>query len=526
MPRLLVVEGEPAFFGIRFALMIHGNRLEEARNREATGTRSCDSMRFSRMVPHTPDEDLLSNEWPDGILRPLAASTRLPTTNPMLNGIFIVIVLLSTLVAGYLGRMELLSQAVLESSKSAVTLALGLIGIMALFLGLMRVASDGGILRMLSRAIHPVLRFLFPQVPADHPAMSAMILNIASNMLGLGNAATPFGIKAMMELDRLNPEKGTASDAMVLFLAINTSGLALLPTGVIGLRASAGSQDAAGILVTTWFASGCATVIAILSASLLSRLGRYKLSVLPRPDPTAQEESKAQGADLSADIEAKDSEKKPEKALRPPRWAGVGVSLFWLAFLAALTFHILKSRGTMPTGELVRGIFSFWILPALIAGLVLFGWARGVKVYDSVIEGAKEGFDVAIRIIPYLVAILAAVGMFRASGGLDILAQLVSPITNRIGMPAEVLPVALVRPLSGSGALGIMTEIIKTHHPDSFIGYMASTLYGSTETTFYVLAVYFGAVGIKKTRHALPACLTADATGILAAVLIVNLLFR
>ena len=170
-------------------------------------------------------------------------------------------------------------------------------------------------------------------------------------------------------------------------------------------------------------------------------------------------------------------------------------------------------------------MLSFWVLPALIASLVLFGWARGVKVYESLVEGAKEGFRVAVRIIPYLVAILVMVGMFRASGGLDLLVRFVGPVTGKIGMPAEALPVAILRPLSGSGSLGLVAEILKTHGPDSFIGYMVSTIYGSTETTFYVLAVYFGAVGIRKTRHTLPACLLADVAGILAAVFMVNILF-
>ena len=196
----------------------------------------------------------------------------------MLNGIFVVIVLFSILMAAFTGRMEMLSKAVLESARSAVTLALGLIGVMAFFLGLMRVAADGGLLRIMARAVHPVMRFLFPAIPKDHPAMSAMILNITANLLGLGNAATPFGLKAMMELDRLNNEKGTATDAMVLFLALNTSGLALLPLGVISLRAAAGSQDAAGIMATTWFASGCATIAAIVAATLLSRTSRYRLA--------------------------------------------------------------------------------------------------------------------------------------------------------------------------------------------------------------------------------------------------------
>ncbi len=442
----------------------------------------------------------------------------------MLNGIFVSIVLFSILMAAFSGHMEMVSQALLQSARSAVTLALGLIGVMAFFLGLMRVASDGGLLRLMSRAVHPVLRFLFPTIPRDHPAMSAMILNITSNLLGLGNAATPFGLKAMMELDRLNKDKGTATDAMVLFLAINTSGLALLPLGVIGLRAAADSQDAAGILATTWFASGCATVAGILAATLLARTSRYRLVKSTSAQATQdQQPDNSPSVGNQAEMASPLSQSEPE--LAPPRWGKPVVLLFYLALLTSLVMHILREVNTTPALDLVRSIMSFWILPALIAGLVLFGWARGVKVYESLVEGAKEGFQVAVRIIPYLVAILVAIGMFRASGGLELLAQVIGPFTNLIGMPAEALPVALVRPLSGTGALGVMTEIMNAHGPDSFTGYMVSTFYGSTETTFYVLAVYFGSISIKKTRHALPACLTADVTGILAAVLIVNLLF-
>ena len=442
----------------------------------------------------------------------------------MLNGIFVGIVLLSILMAAFSGRMEMLSQAVLESARSAVTLALGLIGVMAFFLGLMRVASDGGLLRMMARAVHPVLRFLFPAIPRDHPAMSAMILNITSNLLGLGNAATPFGLKAMMELDRLNNDKGTATDAMVLFLALNTSGLALLPLGVISLRAAADSQDAAGILATTWFASGCATVAGILAATLLARTSRYRLAKSISTEAIQDRRVETSSFDQA---QAEDASMTPQSQpeLVPPRWGKPVVLLFYLLLLTALAIHFQREVNTTPALDLVRSIMSFWMLPALIAGLVLFGWARGVKVYESLVEGAKEGFQVAVKIIPYLVAILVAVGIFRASGGLDLLAQAIGPVTNLIGMPAEALPVALVRPLSGSGALGVMTEVMKTHGPDSFTGYMVCTFNGSTDTTFYILAVYFGSVGIKRTRHALPACLTADVTGILAAVLIVNLLF-
>jgi spore maturation protein SpmB len=199
--------------------------------------------------------------------------------------------------------------------------------------------------------------------------------------------------------------------------------------------------------------------------------------------------------------------------------------LFWIAFAGLLARHVAESGSGQPLGDTIRTVMSYWMLPALIAGLVLYGWAREVRVYDSLVVGAKQGFDVALRIIPYLVAILVAIGMFRASGGIDLMVAAIGPFTALIGMPAEALPMAILRPLSGSGAFGVMTEIMKTHGPDSLIGYMVSTFQGSTETTFYTLAVYFGAVGIKDTRHALPACLAADLAGIVAAVFIVNLMF-
>lgn len=430
----------------------------------------------------------------------------------MLNGLFVAAVLLSVAAAALAGRMEALTRGVLDSAGSAVTLALGLVGAMAFFLGLMRVASDGGLLRILARAVAPVMRRLFPGVPPDHPAMSAMVLNIASNMLGLGNAATPFGIRAMMELDRLNPVKGRATDAMVLFLAINTSGLALLPTGVIALRASAGSEDPAGIFFTTWFASGCATLVGITAAFLLSRLGRYRI-----PETAVADAGGAPAAPASLE--------EAPAVLAPPRWAGILAALYGALVLGALVVHGVRETQNAPAGEIVRAVLSYWTLPFLIAGLVLFGWARGVRVYDSLVEGAKEGFQVALRIIPYLVAILVAVGMIRASGVLEAFVAAVGPFTARLGLPAEALPMALLRPLSGSGAYGVMAEIMSREGADSYVGYLVSTIQGSTETTFYVLAVYFGAVGIKKTRHALPACLTADVAGISAAVFVVWWMF-
>jgi spore maturation protein SpmB len=356
------------------------------------------------------------------------------------------------------------------------------------------------------------MKRLFPDVPEDHPAMSAMILNFASNVLGLGNAATPFGIRAMQELDRLNPTKGTATNAMVLFLAINTAGLAILPTGVVALRAAAGSKDPAGIIVTTWFASAVATIVAILAATLLAKLPRFRA-----PAPQAIYES------APVDETGPSAPTEPERT--PPRFGGWLAAAYATAIGVALAVHIVRAGGAETWGEAVRGVVSYWMIPVLIAGLVLFGWARGVKVYESFVEGAKEGFQVALRIIPYLVAILVAVAMFRASGCLDLFVAAAAPVTSAIGLPAEAVPMAVLRPLSGSGAFGVMSEILTTRGPDSYLGYLVSTMQGSTDTTFYILAVYFGAVGIKKTRHAVPAGLLADAAGIAAAVFICHLVW-
>jgi len=434
----------------------------------------------------------------------------------MLNVIFVIIIVFSVLWAAWFGGMGAVTQAVLDSAKEAVALAIKLIGVMAFFLGLMQVAQDGGILRVIARAVGPALRYIFPGVPKDHPAMSAMIMNIASNMLGLGNAATPFGIKAMTELQKLNAEKGTATNAMVVFLAINTSGLALLPTGVIGLRAAAGSENAAGIFFPTWFASGCATIVGILAALAFS-----KLPTIRRTEPAAVDPD-AKPAD---DPETASAPETGEESEDSGPWLRIVTWAFALLFLGALAVYVVREAPTTAALDLFTEVASFWVIPGLILSIVLFGWSRGVKVYESLVEGAKEGFQVAIRIIPYLVAILVMVGMFRASGGMGLLVAFLDPLTSRVGFPVEAVPVALIRPFSGTGAFGIMTEVMSTHGPDSFIGYMVSTMTGATETTFYVLAVYFGAVGVKKTRHALPSCLMADVAGITAAVFIVNLLF-
>ena len=441
----------------------------------------------------------------------------------MLNGIFVFVVLTSVLAAALNGEMRALTDAVVSSARGAVDLAIGLVGVMAFFLGLMRVASDGGLMASLGRAVSPVMRRLFPSLPADSPAMSAMVLNISANMMGLANAATPFGVKAIEELDRRSGRRGAATDDMVLFLAINTSGLALLPSGMIGVRAALGSADAAGIFVPTWFASACATVVGVTAAMLLARLPRYRASAPPpRSVPAAD---RAGTPDRAPAADEAPASSRPADGARPSparRWAG---RLFWGVFLIAAAAAFAGRLPAEPAGAALRDMASAWLLPAVVAALVLYGWTRRIRVYDSLVEGAKEGVQVAVRIVPYLVAILVAVGMFRASGSLDVLVGLLAPVMSVIGMPAEALPMAVLRPLTGSGAMGVASEAMTAHGPDSLIGYLVSTYQGSTETTFYTLAVYFGAVGVKETRHAIPACLAADVTGILAATFIVNAMF-
>ncbi|MEC4677614.1 MAG: nucleoside recognition domain-containing protein [Nitrospirota bacterium] len=431
-----------------------------------------------------------------------------------MNLIFYLLIFISFFYAGFqelnwipstenaVSPMQILTEGMMQSAKDAVELALGLIGIMAFFLGLMKVAEAGGLLKIIARLVRPMMVRLFPEVPADHPAMGAMILNISANALGLGNAATPFGIRAMQELDKLNTQKGTASNAMVLFLAINTSGVTLLPTGVIALRASAGSNDPAGILATTLFATLCSTSVAILATKLYQRFS----------PPLSQG-----NADTLSESLPKRQSKPDEGQQASQETYSRNVSYAALGILMLLIPLIVVYGKTI----------GAWIIPGLTLSLLSFGLLKKIKIYEVFVEGAKEGFQVAIKIIPFLVAILVAIGMLRNSGAMDLAINMLSPITSRIGMPAEVLPMALMRPLSGSGAYGLLAETISNPAigPDSYMGYLVSTLQGSTETTFYVLAVYFGAVQIRKTRHALAAGLTADLAGIIGAVVACSYLY-
>lgn len=407
--------------------------------------------------------------------------------------------------------MAKVSEAVVDSAGGAIELAIGLIGVMTLFLGLMKVAEAGGMLTVLARLIRPLMTRLFPDVPPDHPAMGSMILNMAANAMGLGNAATPFGIRAMQELDRLNPHKGTATNSMALFLAINTSGVTLLPTGVIALRASAGSTEPAAILPSTLFATACATVAAVVAAKAYQRF-----SPAPPPDaPVAQAGAPSAESD---DLETQDPDGHlADAAAGAAKGYPLWVSYTFLAGLLAL----------IPLSVAYGRVIAPWIIPGMIVFFLLYGAVRRVRIYEVFVDGAREGFNVAVRIMPYLVGILVAVGMFRASGAMEAMVQWIGVYTAQLGMPAEALPMALLRPLSGSGAYGIMASIINDSGvgPDSYTGLLVTTLQGSTETTFYVLAVYFGAIQVRRIRHTLAAGLTADLVGVIAAVAVCVYLF-
>jgi spore maturation protein SpmA len=426
-----------------------------------------------------------------------------------INVIWLYLILLSILTAAYSGTMDVITKASFDAAKNAVMLAIALIGAMALWLGIMKVAENAGLMQIVSRAIRPVMTWLFPDVPANHPAMSAMIMNIATNMLGLGNAATPMGIKAMSELDKLNPRKGTASNAMCLFLAINTSNVSLLPLGVIAVRAAAGATSPGSILIPTIVATSCATLCGITLAKFFARRS-------PDPAPLPQEEIPPMVTEDNASAEE----------VRRPGFAGKLVAMLVIvAFIAAIPYHYIAMHRLPAFNYHLLTRATGWLVPALMGSFLLFGYFRGVKVYESLTDGAKEGFHVAIRIIPFLVAIFVAISMFRESGALELLTRILSPIFSRIGFPIEALPVALLRPLSGTGSFAAMTEVIN-RAPDSFASFLVSVLQGSTETTFYVLAVYFGSVGIRRSRYALTVGLLADAVGITAALCVSHLLFR
>ncbi len=437
----------------------------------------------------------------------------------MLNAIWLILAAGAIVWGSLSNTLPAVTAAIFDSAESAVQLVIGLVGVMVFFLGLMRIAFDAGLRDAIAGGLEPITRRLFPEIPADHPAMSAMIMNMASNVVGLGNAATPFGLKAMSELARLNRHSGSASDAMVLFLAINSSAITLLPPlGTIAVRAAANSADPWAIWMPTLFATTCSTLVAVLTYYALSNLRAFR----HRPELA--------GSEIAALREEPEPPlPAPPTPVETPGWTRLLRRSLVLGCLAAFGVGLVRDYGGVAGAEgtqfAIRHILQVWTLPALLLGIFMLGLGRGVRPYDAMIEGGREALDVATRIVPYLVAILVAVAMFRASGALGFFVGLIDPLTSVIGVPAEVLPMALMRPLSGSGAFGLMSEILTVYGPDSFIGLLTSTLMGSTETTFYVLAIYLGAAGVVDGRHALFACLAGDLAGFLGAVAACHVFF-
>jgi spore maturation protein SpmA len=426
----------------------------------------------------------------------------------MLNYIWLGLVLAAVLLGGVNDRLKEVTDAAFDAARTAVmTIALPLVGITALWLGVMRVAERAGMVQSLANGLRPVLRWLFPDVPVNHPAMGSMLMNIAANLIGLTNAATPLGLRAMADLETLNRRPGTATNAMCTFLAINTSSVQLLPTTAIGILAAAGSQNPTAIVGTALLATCCSTAVGITAVKALQNLHWFRL---PPPDPTA--EARPAGPTPDPTPEA-----PPSTPMNQP-WTGLALVAL-LGFFGWLFWRFMAGSAGTDT-VFVRGINAVAVLaiPFFLAFFPLYAALRRVPVYEEFVEGAKEGFQVAVRIIPYLVAMLVAVGMFRAAGGIDLLALALGPALRAVGFPVDLLPMTLMRPLSGGGTIGLFTELVNTHGADSLISRMGATVMGSTETTLYVVAVYFGAVGVRRARHAVAAGLLADLAGVIASV--------
>ena len=387
------------------------------------------------------------------------------------------------LIGGEAGVWQELVAATFDMARTGFEIALGLTGVMALWLGIMRVGEKGGAVELLARAFAPLLRRLFPGVPAGHPAEGAIVMNMAANMLGLDNAATPLGLKAMRDLQSLNPSDDTASDDQILFLVINTSAVTIIPVTIFTYRAQLGAADPTDIFLPILIATFCSTMVGLAVTAAVQRLRLWQPVVL------------AYLGGMTAVV------------------AGL------VAYFANLPREAMEQQSALLANLLIFGIVMTFFALAV---------RRRVNLYEAFVDGAKDGFTTAVGIIPYLVAMLVAIGVLRASGALDLLLDGVRGAVSLTGADArwvDALPTALMKPLSGSGARGMLIETMQAHGADSFAGRLASVVQGSTETTFYVLAVYFGAVKIRHTRHAAACGLAADAAGVVAAILVSYLFF-
>lgn len=409
----------------------------------------------------------------------------------VLNYIWIGFVLIA-FVAGCLqffinGDIDVFSRIVnstFDSAKSGFEISLGLTGVLALWLGIMKIGERGGVVSAFSRMVAPFFCRIFPDIPKNHPAMGNIFMNVAANMLGLDNAATPMGLKAMKEMQELNPDKNKASNPMIMFLVLNTSGLTLVPVSVMVYRAQLGAANPADIFLPILLATFASTLAGFLAVAIYQRINLFDKVIL-------------------------------------------GTLLGLAVLVGGLVF--LLSRLPKEQLSVYSSVISSCILLSLIILFIGMAAWKKINVYDAFIDGAKEGFQVAIGIIPYLIAILVAIGMFRASGAMDFMIEGLARFFAWLGLNTDfvgALPTALMKPLSGSGARGMMVDAMTQYGADSFVGRLASTIQGSTDTTFYILAVYFGSVGIKNTRYAVTCGLIADVVGIVAAILIGYLFFH
>lgn len=435
----------------------------------------------------------------------------------MLNWIWLSLLVAASVVAGFSLRLPAALEGALAGARQSVDLALGLVGIMAVWLGLMRLAERSGLVVVLARLLSPALRKLFPDVPPDHPAMGSMVLNIGANMLGVSNAATPLGLRAMRDLETLNRRPGTATDAMCTFLAINTGSVQLIPVTAIALLAAQGGRHPAALVGTTLLATACSSLAGLVVLKALGRLAVFRLDpvVMPATAPPGPREvghpPPAQEAALDMSCVA---------PMRPWALAALGALASCFAWFTWSQAALGDSSGGLSLAATwVRALqaASVAAIPFVLAALPLYAAGRGLRVHEEFVVGAREGFETAVRIIPYLAAMLVAIGYFRGSGAIDHLSRWLATPLGWLGFPPELLPMALLRPLTSSGTLALYGDLVKAHGPDSYLALAGGTLFGSTETTFYVLAVYFGSVGIRRTRHAVWAGLAADAAGALSA---------
>jgi len=448
------------------------------------------------------------------------------TTASVLNYIWLALVLLAVAIGGWNDRLKDVTVGAFDGAKTAVTIALGLIGIMALWLGVMRLAERAGLVQRIARGLRPIMRRLFPDVPPDHPAIGSMVMNMSANMLGLGNAATPLGLRAMRDLETLNPRPDVATNAMCTFLAINTSSVQLIPATAIAILAASGSTRPTAIVGTALLATLCAASVAIISVKLLEKLPMFQLA---HETPATADDSPYRSVPKSTTELPEETPVAERSPHRVSIYGSIALAVLTVLFLVLFVrmvapnlFGLAMAPDAAAQNVFVRGVNALSILaiPFLLSFFPLYAAARGVRVYEEFVEGAKEGFGVILKIIPFLVTMLVAIGMFKGAGGIDLLSRVLSPVLSPLHFPADLLPLALMRPLSGSATLALLTDIVHRLGPDNIVSLTAATIYGSTETTFYVAAVYFGAVGIKQTRHAIPAGLLADFTGVIASVII------